>query len=313
MTTSHIKIGVLGCSSIARRAVIPAIKECKDFVLSGVSSRDESKAQLYADEFDTNSYSYESLLNSDIDAIYVSLPVGLHYEWGRKVLEAGKHLLMEKTFTQTYEQAKELFELALDKDLACMEALMYEFHPMQQQIDALLSVVGKIKCVEANFGFPHFKDKDNIRYSNELGGGAILDCLIYPLSFIFRILGDNFIDYKSTIFHNEQIGIDERGYIQFEYDDVIANISYGFGHSYRNEVIIWGEESILKAKRAFSRPKDCTLPIEIWHNGQCETHKVENTDHFLKMLYSFSDIVSFKKIVDTDTLKRMSFIEGIKE
>ena len=111
MTSSPIKIGVLGCSSIAKRAVIPAIKECNNFILAGVSSRDKSRGQLYADEFNTNSYSYESLLRSDVDAVYVSLPVGLHYKWGKRTLEAGKHLLMEKTFTETHEQAKEIFDL----------------------------------------------------------------------------------------------------------------------------------------------------------------------------------------------------------
>ena len=111
-----LKIGVLGNSSIARRSVIPAIKECKDFVLAGVGSREGQ--------------SYESILDSDVDAVYVSLPVGLHYEWGKKVLKSGKHLLMEKTFTESYGQAKELFDIASVLNLSCMEALMYEFHPL---------------------------------------------------------------------------------------------------------------------------------------------------------------------------------------
>ena len=189
---------------------------------------------------------------------------------------------------------------------------MYEHHPVQKQIDSLLAKVGKIRYVEASFGFPHFDNKDDIRYSRTLGGGAILDCLIYPLSFVFRVLGYDFIDCKPTIFYDDQTGVDERGYIHFEYKNAAANISYGFGHSYRNEVMVWGEDAVLKAKRAFSRTKHCTLPIEIWHNGQCDEYRVEKADHFLNMLHSFSQIVSSREVSGVDTLRRLSFIGGIR-
>ena len=293
---SLIKIGVLGYSSIAKRSVIPAINECDDFVLDGIGSRDIR-----------NGKSYEELLGSDVDAIYVSLPVGLHYEWGKKVLESGKHLLMEKTFTESYGQAKELFDLASELNLSCMEALMYEFHPLQNQIDSLLSTIGDIRCVEAHFGFPYIENKNDIRYQKDLGGGAILDNLIYPLSFVFRILGDEYINYEPILFYDRKNEVDERGYIQFQYDTAIANISYGFGHSYRNEVTVWGDESTLIAKRVFSRPKDCDEDIKILKNGEVKSYKVENIDHFVEMLNNFKSYIdpfhfkfrhsSFNKII----------------
>jgi len=297
---SLIKIGVLGYSSIAKRSVIPAINECDDFVLDGIGSRDIR-----------NGKSYEELLGSDVDAIYVSLPVGLHYEWGKKVLKSGKHLLMEKTFTESYGQAKELFDIASVLNLSCMEALMYEFHPLQNQIDSLLPVVGDIRCVEAHFGFPYIENKNDIRYQKDLGGGAILDALIYPLSFVFRILGDEYIDYEPILFYDRENEIDERGYIQFKYDESVANISYGFGHFYRNEVIIWGEKAILKTNRVFSRPKNCDVPIQLWNNEKYEKYEVENKDHFVEMLYSFGNSIKFNKSTSDKTLQRMSFIEGL--
>jgi len=297
-----IKIGVLGYSSIARKSIIPAIEKSNDFVLNGIGSRNEVTGK-----------SYDDILKSDVDAIYVSLPVGLHFEWGKKVLESGKHLLLEKTFTENFEQAKQLFNLASTKNLTCMEALMYEFHPLQQQINLLLPDIGDIMSVEAHFGFPHFEDKSNIRYKKELGGGAILDCLIYPLSFVFKILGDNFLDYDSTIFYDKKNKIDERGYIKLKYDKSIANISYGFGHAYRNEIIIWGSESILKVKRIFSRPKNCDDHIEVWTNGKCKTYEVEMKNHFFEMLNSFSNLINSKDSLSKKTLKRMSFIDLVKK
>ena len=174
-----------------------------------------------------------------------------------------------------------------------------------------MPVVGDIRCVEAHFGFPYIENKNDIRYQKDLGGGAILDNLIYPLSFVFRILGDEYINYEPILFYDKENKIDERGYIQFKYDESIANISYGFGHSYRNEVIIWGERAILKVNRVFTRPKNCDVPIQLWNNGKYERYKVENKNHFVEMLYSFGNSIKFNKSTSDKTLQRMSFIEGL--
>lgn len=297
-----IKIGVLGNSSIAKKSIIPAIKKSKNFDLCGIGSRNKETGK-----------SYDDILNSDVDVIYVSLPIGLHFKWGKKVLESGKHLLLEKTFTENYKQAKELFDLAKSSNLFCMEALMYEFHPLQKQIDSLLTDIGDIKSVEAHFGFPHFEDKSNIRYKKELGGGAILDCLVYPLSFIFKTLGSDFINYDSTILYDKENDVDERGYIKLTYNKSVGNISYGFGHAYRNEITIWGTKSILKLKRIFSRPENCDEHIEVWTNGVCKVYEVDKKDHFLEMLNSFYDGVTNKKTFGEKTLKRMLFLDLIRK
>ena len=92
---------------------------------------------------------------------------------------------------------------------------------------------------------------------------------------------------------------------------VVANISYGFGHSYRNEVTIWGEKAILKTNRVFTRPKNCDVPIQLWNNGKYERYEVENVDHFLGMINSFSDSISNNNDLNNDTLKRMLFVKGL--
>ncbi len=306
-----IKIGALGCSAVAGRLVLPAILESQRFDLAGVASRSSTKATEYANNFGTVAYSYDQLLKSDVDAIYVSLPVGLHYQWGKKVLQHGKHLLMEKTFTQTHTQAKELFKLSDINRLACMEALMYQYHPFQKQVEELTLSVGEIKRVEAHFGFPHFDNKDDIRYSKDLGGGAALDCLVYPLSFVFRLLGSDYKDCNSSIYYHKETNVDERGYIHLEYPTAAASISYGFGHSYRNEAIIWGEKAILKINRVFTRPDVCEMPIEIWKNGSCKKIKTHPSNHFLDMLDVFSDNIKTLKNDSHSTLARVQFIDKL--
>ena len=294
-----IKIGLIGYSTISRKSTIPAIEQCDKVSLGRIGTRDKRSG-----------YSYQDILESDADAVYVSLPVGLHYEWGKKVLESGKHLLLEKTFTETLDEAEELFEMSKDLNLICMESLMYEFHPLQSQIHDLLPELGNIKSVEAYFGFPHFENKDDIRYKNTLGGGATLDCLVYPLSFVFSILGYDYYDFESKVVWDDKNNIDESGYIRLQYDTALANISYGFGHAYRNEITIWGDEAILNVKRVFSRPEVCDEKINIIKNGQIKSYDVQNSNHFVNMLDEFSKL-ELQEYLIYGTLERMKVIERI--
>ena len=304
-----MKIGILGCSSIAKRCVIPAIKKIPDLKLEGVASRDIDKAIRWSTEYYTNPYTYDELLASDIDIIYVSLPPGLHYKWGKKVLLSGKHLLMEKTFTSTHSESEELFRIADQNSLKCMEALMYEFHPIQDKIDILSKEIGGIKHINASFGFPYFSDKKDIRYNKNIGGGSILDSLIYPLSFTWRILGNNIKDYSK---HFIETNVVERGTICLRYDDAIANINFGYGQAYQNEITIIGYDKIIKAERVFSRPPDNKNPIHIIQNNELTSIQVESSDHFENMIRYFIQTDSLLE-KQANTLLRLKFMDEIRK
>jgi len=304
-----MKIGILGCSSIAKRCVIPAIKKIEGVELSGVASRDINKAIGWGFEYHTNPYTYGELLASDVDMIYVSLPPGLHYEWGKKVLLSGKHLLMEKTFTTNAPDAIELFNIAENRNLKCMEALMYEFHPVQKKIDILLESMGSVKYVDATFNFPYFEDKDDIRYKKALGGGSIHDSLIYPLSFVQRILGKSYEDCYYNFIEDEVV---EKGTIMMAYPDSTAVINFGFGQAYRNEITISSEYETMKAERVFSRTPDCTNPIHIIQNGSTEYFEIDKSDQFESMIRFFISANTrdlYKK--ELNTISRLKFMDRI--
>jgi predicted dehydrogenase len=93
-----IKFGVLGCANIANRAVIPAIKEASNAEAYAIAGRNAEKLQQFKEEhgFKKTYQSYDELLDDkDVDAIYIPLPNGLHYEWALKALKKGKHVLCE--------------------------------------------------------------------------------------------------------------------------------------------------------------------------------------------------------------------------
>jgi hypothetical protein len=217
---------------------------------------------------------------------------------------------MEKTFTTTENEAAELFEIADRKSLRCMEALMYEFHPVQDKIDYLSKGLGGIKHIEASFGFPYFTNKNDIRYSKELGGGSILDSLIYPLSFVHRILGKEILDYNILLIESDVV---ERGTISLRYKNAIANINFGFGQAYINEVRISGSKKMLKASRVFSRTDECINPIEIIQNNKSLPFAIEKSNHFKNMIRYFINKSNSLETKKENTILRMRFMDEIRK
>lgn len=307
-------IAVLGCSAIADKTVIPTILSSPYFKLSMVGSRSPEKGKIFAEKYNCRYGSYDDvLMNSDIDAVYLSLPSGLHYDWGKKVLEAGKNLLMEKPFTDTLVHAKELVDFAQEKNLVAMEGLAYVYHPYFDKLKQLVNdnVIGKVRLIESSFGFPHL-NKADIRYNDEIGGGAILDNLIYPLSLSLGILGNNVIGQSYRIINNEEFGVDECGFVRLDWKDASANINYGFGFSYKNSFELWGTDGRITVDRAYTKPANADAEIVIHKNGTQQIVKVEATNQFACMLADFYNKVSGTngslKNEGADILDRMKFI-----
>lgn len=289
-----IRIAFLACSKIAKRSVLPALANIEDFELIALASRDPLSKKELANNYNCSVCTYEELVNrDDIDAVYISSPVGLHYEWAKKLIESGKHVLVEKSFTSTYFEAVDLIETASKHNLVAMEALVYVFHPLYKKIIDIVrnDKLGNIRLIEGKFGFPHLPD-DDIRYDFKIGGGAILDALIYPLSFSLNCIERKIESYTANIIQDEGRQVDTSGFIQLNWDDCSSHISYGFGFTYRNEICIWGDKGTLKASRVFSRPKDFINPIIIERQGSVEEVSVEAGDHFEYMLKSFADKVN---------------------
>ena len=119
---------------------------------------------------------------------------------GTSCLGKSKHLLVEKTFTHSEVTAAALVEEGKQNQLVVMEALTYVYHPLFGQVRSIAhsGSLGEVRHVEAHFGFPYLPETD-IRNQAQLGGGAILDALIYPLSFCLYILGDQYNSYYSNI------------------------------------------------------------------------------------------------------------------
>ena len=195
-----------------------------DFRIAGITiqavgARDLTKANEFADKFGipNRHQGYEALVNDpEVDAVYVSTPHPWHHQHALLALNAGKHLLLEKPFTINAREAQEIKELAASKKLFVLEAMWSRFLPSMDAIFDVINsgVLGEIKLVIADHSqyLPHVPRL----WDPELGGGALLDLGIYPVSFAVRVLGlPSRLTAKATLTGNE---VDETTSIIFEYE-----------------------------------------------------------------------------------------------
>ncbi len=188
-----IRWGILGTGGIAR-AFATALKQTSDAALVAVGSRSVESARAFAGDFGApNSYgSYEELAAAPgIDIIYIATPHPLHAANAMLALEGGKAVLCEKPFTMNLREAEQVVALARAKKLFLMEAMWTRFMPALREVRRLIDagIIGVVHQVHADFGFSATRDPEHRVNKRELGGGALLDLGIYPLSISCALLG----------------------------------------------------------------------------------------------------------------------------
>jgi len=282
-----IKIGVLGCASIAERSVIPAILSIPVFELIAVSSRSAEKANKFAQQFNCEAVvGYQNLLNrKDIDVIYIPLPTGLHEEWVLKTLAAGKHILIEKSVASNYVSAKKMVEMARKKGLLLMENFMFLHHQQHQLVKQLIKdgKIGEIRSFRSSFGFPPLSAA-NFRYQKELGGGALLDAGAYTVRACQFFLGNELKVEAATLnYLNFEVDIFGGAFLKSA-NGMFAEIAFGFDNFYQCNYEIWGSKGKITASRAFTPKVDFSPTITLEQDSEVFDYKVEVDNHFVNIL-----------------------------
>jgi len=182
MQAKRLRFGVISTARIAD-AVIKGIRMSTNSELTAVASRDRERGQAWAKQRDVPNVfgSYEEMLASDvIDVAYIPLPNSMHKEWSIRAAQNGKHVLCEKPLANNAADAEEIIAAARSNGVTLMEAFMYRFHPQTEQIRQMAQggAVGDVRIIRATFGFLMAPGND-IRWSAEMGGGALLDVGCY--------------------------------------------------------------------------------------------------------------------------------------
>jgi xylose dehydrogenase (NAD/NADP) len=285
-----VKWGIVSTADINRK-VIPGAHASDKVDLVAVASRDKERAESYAREWDIpRAYgSYEALLaDSDVEAVYISLPNTLHAEWSIKALEAGKHVLCEKPFSRHPEEVDAAFDTAERTGRLLSEAFMYRHNPQTKKLVELVAdgAIGELRLVRSAFSYSLY-DVDNIRLRTEVEGGALMDVGCYCVSGS-RMLAGEPVAVHGDAWHGPS-GTDWvfAGVLRFP-NDVLATFDCGTALPNRDELEAIGSEGSL----FLDDPWHCVEPvIELRRKGGVERIELERVDSYRLELENLSDAI----------------------
>ncbi|MDF0514527.1 Gfo/Idh/MocA family oxidoreductase [Agromyces sp. H3Y2-19a] len=191
--TEPLRWGILATGGIARMFTNDLRRH--GFDVRAVGSRSEASAARFADEFEIERVhdSYESLVNdSEVDVVYVATPHPMHAENAVRALEAGKHVLVEKAFTLNEGEARRIADAAEANGRVALEAMWTRYLPHMVRIRELIEagVLGEVRGLIADHTQLLSEDPLHRLNALELGGGALLDLGIYPISFAWDLFGE---------------------------------------------------------------------------------------------------------------------------
>jgi predicted dehydrogenase len=256
-----VRWGILGTGKIAK-AFATALEDTPDAQLAAVGSRNLDSAELFAREFGGTAYgSYDDLVGAaDVDLVYVGTPHPAHYENVRLALEAGKGVLCEKAFTVNRRQAEELVALAREKNLFLMEAMWTRFLPALAEVRRIVDSgeIGTVRQVNADLGFKADVGPDHRLFNPVLGGGALLDLGIYPLSIAVALLGP----VETVLAHADfgPTGVDEQTGILLRHGGGgMSMCSCSLRARLPSELTIAGERGHVRMNTMFYRAQTVTV------------------------------------------------------
>jgi predicted dehydrogenase len=191
--SAPVRWGILGTGGIARAFAL-GLMDAPGAVLAAVGSRTQESADAFARQHGAEAAygSYEALVAApDVDIVYIGTPHPLHAENALLALGAGKAVLCEKPFAMNRREAAAVVALAQERKLFLMEAMWTRFLPALAEVRRIMASgeIGAIAHVQADFGCAATTDPEHRVNKRELGGGALLDLGIYPLSIACALLG----------------------------------------------------------------------------------------------------------------------------
>lgn len=281
-----VKFGIIGTGSIANAFAMDA-KLTDQCELVAVASRNKETADDFARKHHiSKSYgSYQDLYDDeDIDAVYIGIPHVFHKEETIKALRGKKAVLCEKPFAMNSNDASEMIEVAREENVLLMEGMWTRFFPAYKKMKSLLANIGEIKFIKADFGFDAGSDypKDGRLLNPDLGGGALFDVGIYPISAVRDVMHVDPINIYCTQMMNDQ-GIDLISTYNYMFKNgALACLYSAINVNTQTELFISGTNGTLKLPRFFC-PEELTYTdnegyAETYHfpiKGQGYTYEIE--------------------------------------
>ena len=286
-----MRLGLLSTANINRAILAGAAKTGQVDVVA-VASRDAGRADAYAAEHGiaTAHGSYEALLaDPDVEAVYISLPNGMHHEWTMHALAAGKHVLCEKPYTRHPHQAEEAFDAADAAGLVLAEAFMYRHHPQTATVARLVAdgAIGRLCAEKTTVTFP-LHDLSDVRALPELDGGALMDVGCYCVSGIRLLAGEPQHVRGEQVTGTTGIDMAFHGTLRCA-ADVVGQFEATFRSPQRQSLEAVGEDGVLVVEAPWR--VDWGGSVTLRRDGATEPVEVEEADAYTLELENLADAI----------------------
>jgi len=297
---NEICFGIIGCSSIAERTTIPAIKEAKYARLQMIGSRSREKAKRFAERFSCDLFGdYDEVLErNDVDAVYISLPPSLNEKWVIRSAKAGKHILCEKPSAISYKSAKKMVRECKKNGVRILEGFSFRFHPQHAFVLKMMreDILGKIFSFSGSYGFSLPYTKENFRFRKELGGGVLNDVgcyLVYASRMIFQ---NKPYSISCNLDIDKKTGVDIRGTVHMTYPDRhVALAAFSYDAFFRSTYSVWGSKGFVSLKRAFNIRKNMTASINLETTAGMKCTKLRPANQSKLMIEEFCKALQHPK------------------
>jgi xylose dehydrogenase (NAD/NADP) len=286
-------------STVARKAVIPAILESGSCRLVGVASRSDPGGERSSPRGARPHARYEEVLGDpEVEAVYIPLPNSMHREWVERSAAAGKHVLCEKPLATSAADAAQMSASCRDAGVVLMEAYMSPFHPRSRAIREMTrsGELGRLLFGAAAFTGV-LEGEDDYRWRPEMGGGALLDVGIYCLSPLLEAariapLEAGSVHVGAAAAHYTDRGVDASfsGWLDFG-DATTAVIQCSAEAPERQLLELVGTEAALSVERPFTPSYDDVTINLRRRDGTVDEVTTAGGNPYLGMVDHFCDLV----------------------
>ncbi len=313
-----MKIGILGAGKIAA-TLAETMNKLPEVECYGVASRNLEKAKKFTEDhgFQHAFGSYEDMLaDRKVELIYIATPHSHHYQHIKMCLDAGKHVLCEKSFTVNEKQAAEVFRIAKEKNLLLAEAIWTRYMPSRRMIDDLLAkkAIGDVNKMTANLNYPLLHKERIVK--PELAGGALLDVGIYPLNFAYMHFGDTVKEMHSAA-QMISTGVDgENGMLLLYEDGRMAVLNSGIHGKSDSQGVFYGSEGCMIVEN-INNPEE----IRIYDKDRKLIREIKVPEQISGYEYEITETISCIKegklecpsMPHAETLKMMHVMDVLRD
>ena len=318
MVEHPVRIGILGAARVAEYAmIVPARGEPRANLLA-VAARDPDRARAYAARHAIVRVhdSYERLMTDpDIDLVYVATPPSLHSKLALASIAAGKHVLVEKPFSMNAAEAEAVAVAAQAAGVFVAEAMHSRHHRLFGRVVEIVraGTLGKIERLSGLFDAPIARSAEEFRWQRELGGGALMDLGVYPLSWLRGVVGGEPTVVRASAHLEEGVDTEIEANLQFPLGQVGSIRASMIAQTFAANLVVQGTRGSLTVLNPLAPQVGHSIVLA--RDGTTETETVEGPSTFAAQLTAVCLAIQEKVpflLPDRDYVQSMIVIDAVR-